>query len=191
MVEATAGEDCDDPDPVTCRACRLVCTADLPATGTCADGELCCLTGQRCGVDGLCRAPSGVFASPSADIPFVATQHTVADVDGDGIGDVFGVNRQQATFLFGGELTRTAAVPISTLSRPESQVTFLELVEDPSAPVQAEGTAGIVIPTARGFGVLVASGGRLSSPALPELEFESYSNGDGDGPIAPWSRCPR
>jgi hypothetical protein len=182
IVEATAGEDCDDADPVTCRACRLVCSADLPATGTCPDGELCCLAGQRCGSDALCRAPSGVFASPSAIIPFTATQHTVADVDGDGIGDVFGVNRQQASFLFGGALTRTASVPISTLSRPESQVTFIDLVLDPGAPVEAEGTAGLVIPTARGFGVLVASGGRLASPALPELEFEVLVNGGGDVP---------
>jgi hypothetical protein len=186
VVEANIGEDCDDPDDPTCADCRLVCSMDLPAAGACPDGELCCRAGQRCGLDQICRAPAGAFASPTAFIPFPATQHAIADVDGDGIGDVFGVDQLAATFLYGtldGAITRTGSTPLPTASRPESQVTFLVTAEDPDAPVIVSASTGAVIPTTRGFSVLVATDtGRMVSPPLPDLDIEQYNPG-GDGPV--------
>jgi hypothetical protein len=168
IVETTGGEDCDDPDEGRCQGCRLVCDLDLPEAGECPEGSLCCLAGQRCGHDNLCRAPSGLFAPPGGYFPFPATQLAIADVDFDGIGDVFGVNRQQVTFVYGaiGGPTRVAAAPIPTQSRPDSQVAYADL------DMLAFTAPAVIAGTARGFVVLVADGNRVFSPPLPEMELE-------------------
>jgi len=86
------GEDCDSfpltegtvclpaEDPA---ACRLSCRAGEDGT------RPPCPPGWGCGLDGLCRQPSGAFASAGSPIPAGAWSADIGDFDGDGRKDVF------------------------------------------------------------------------------------------------------
>lgn len=78
VTEADADEDCDtfDVDGFACEACRLQCNGDA------------CPAGYACGVDGICRQPTGAFEprAPQAIEP-VASWATL-DVDADGRDDL-------------------------------------------------------------------------------------------------------
>jgi hypothetical protein len=77
-----AGEDCDEAGP-GCGApggpgaCRFVCAA----TGTCSQ------TGYACGLDKVCRRPSGTYTLADP-IGMPGEQFEVVDLDGDGRPDV-------------------------------------------------------------------------------------------------------
>ncbi|MGC4118779.1 MAG: VCBS repeat-containing protein [Myxococcales bacterium] len=85
-----AGEDCDSFEPAAgqrCIApgaphqCRLAC-------GT-VEGKLYgCPQGFGCGVDGVCRKPSGRFGEVGSPIPAGAQSVLTGDFDGDGRADV-------------------------------------------------------------------------------------------------------
>ncbi len=78
-----AGEDCDTPSSScgaptsSSAACRFVCEAETD-----------CPKGHHCGLDGICRTPTGAFAQ----IPSVASdglsQVGKGDMDGDGLDDL-------------------------------------------------------------------------------------------------------
>ena len=81
-----AREDCDtfDVGKATCgpkgtpTACRLLCaaTADCPS-------------GWGCGIDGVCRAPSGQFDLSFTPVPSGQARLQLGDFDGDGRQDLF------------------------------------------------------------------------------------------------------
>lgn len=80
------GEACDDPDDIRCgaanraQACLVLCD---PAIGASE-----CAPGQGCGIDGVCRTPSGEFAAP-VSLALGGYQRMVAgDLNGDGTDDV-------------------------------------------------------------------------------------------------------
>jgi hypothetical protein len=100
------GEDCDSPDP-SCVACAVACTqaSDCPNAG------------YTCGVDGLCHAPSGLFAQPTAPVLDLIDQLQIADIDRDGIGDVVGVSSTSIDVHYG---DATAALASSvTIATPQ------------------------------------------------------------------------
>ena len=100
------GEDCDSPDP-SCVACAVACTkaTDCPNAS------------YTCGVDGLCHAPSGVFAQPTAPVLDLVDQLQIADIDRDGIGDVVGVSSTSIDVHYGDP---TAALASSvTIATPQ------------------------------------------------------------------------
>ncbi|MFO0619194.1 MAG: protein kinase [Polyangiaceae bacterium] len=82
------GEDCDGVGvgSNTCSAaCRLTCAADRS-----------CPAGWGCGVDGLCRQPTGELQDFGSSVALPGDALVLADFDGDGRRDVFA--RQDATF---------------------------------------------------------------------------------------------
>jgi len=87
IVEPDNGEDCDgfDRDGVACgppnagaSACRFVCDPAAPV----------CPTSFGCGADGLCRAPSGTFLTPTLLSPRIGEALAAGDFDGDGRDEV-------------------------------------------------------------------------------------------------------
>src|SRR5579864_1993152 len=86
-------EDCDTHDigsfkcgaPGTAAACRITCTA----ASACPDG-------WGCGVDGVCRQPSGVFPAASGPLSEGIAGIHVGDFDGDGRQDILGTGLRSA-----------------------------------------------------------------------------------------------
>ncbi|HEY1546877.1 MAG TPA: VCBS repeat-containing protein [Kofleriaceae bacterium] len=84
------GEDCDSPDP-SCVACAVACTT----------GSDCPNAAYTCGVDGVCHAPSGLFAQPTPQTLDLIDEMKIADIDRDGIGDVVGVSTTSLDVHYG------------------------------------------------------------------------------------------
>ncbi|HEX4454515.1 MAG TPA: VCBS repeat-containing protein [Kofleriaceae bacterium] len=84
------GEDCDSPEP-SCVACAVACTT----------GSDCPNAAYTCGVDGLCHAPSGLFAQPTPQTLDLIDEMQIADIDRDGIGDVVGVSTTSLDVHYG------------------------------------------------------------------------------------------
>lgn len=77
------GEDCDNTSqscgqPGTAYACRFDCA-----------GTSVCPSGYSCGVDSICRAPSGAFAPLGSPMETGGAQIALADFNGDGFADAF------------------------------------------------------------------------------------------------------
>jgi len=91
VVEAQAGEECDGfpldgktlcikPDEKN--ACRIPCDLDV-------EPHLRCPAGYACGLNELCRAPSGTFnEAPSSYVEEDVLQILLGDFDGDRVKDV-------------------------------------------------------------------------------------------------------
>ncbi|MBX3155303.1 MAG: VCBS repeat-containing protein [Deltaproteobacteria bacterium] len=132
------GEDCDGAAPpgLACAPagdaaqCRFTC-----ATAACPDGWVC-------GADATCRHATGQFA---VGAPF-ALRHAdlaIADVDGDGVGDVIGSDPRGTRVVFGAGGT-AAASP--------------DVVSGPIAVADLDGDGRIDIATPIGVAVVVARG---------------------------------
>ncbi len=125
------GEDCDGS-----AACSPA-DAVAPCRLTCSDTA--CPAGWGCGSDAVCRHGTGElvvgrsFALPHEDL-------TIADVDGDAIGDVIGFDQRGARVAFG-EQTVIAVSP--------DQVTGPGAVGD----LDGDGRADIVTPFALGLAI--------------------------------------
>ncbi len=80
VLETEAGEDCDGGErcglPGTAEACRSLCTTDAD----CGGGD--------CGVDGICRAPSGDFELVQVLSVSGTRDVMLGDLDGDGCGEM-------------------------------------------------------------------------------------------------------
>lgn len=96
------GEDCDSNE-ASCVSCAVACTS----------ASDCPTASYACGVDGLCHAPGGALDQPEPAGPFQISDLAVTDLDGDGIGDVFGVSRTSIVIRYGdpsGRLTRVESL---------------------------------------------------------------------------------
>lgn len=113
--EPSANEDCDGPigqyacgAPGTVNACRLLCAED----GRCPEG-------WACGVDGVCRAPSGrIETAHIASIEGAVME--LADLDGDGLTDLLVQDRTTLRYAYG-EAGGTFSTP-QTLTVPSTNI---------------------------------------------------------------------
>ena len=83
--EPEAGEDCDGQEgcgaPGTDRACRFVCD---PPHGECPEKD----KGYSCGVDGVCRRPSGRFEELDGIVNSFTRDLLTADLNNDGCHEI-------------------------------------------------------------------------------------------------------
>jgi len=102
VVEDAIGEDCDGQEhcgaPGTRHACLHTC--DLAATPT-----IECPTGFGCGVDAVCRKPSGAFETLSTTTTATALDLFTGDVNGDGCHEVVHTTRRGTTITAAGSRT--------------------------------------------------------------------------------------
>lgn len=116
-----ATEDCDGPvasgtcgEPGSPGACRFLCErSSAAARGGCPEAF-------ACGLDGVCRRPTGVLQGSGAVIQILAEELHPGDVDGDGRTDLLALAQRSSSgpsvarvlyFGDGGSLAVTAAVP--------------------------------------------------------------------------------
>jgi hypothetical protein len=132
------GEDCDAEDP-RCVRCSITCTAaaDCPS----AD--------YACGVDGLCHAPGGALAQPSAPVTFQVDDLRVTDVDHDGTGDVLGVSKTSAVVRYGDAAGALAAGESFVTPAQSGPPSFGDLDGDGALDLVLETLDGIVSFTSR------------------------------------------
>jgi len=85
-----AGEDCDTfaPEGMRCTGAGETAPCHYSCAVTPAGNVPRCPTGWGCGLDGLCRQPSGVFAPAGEPIAAGAFSAVAGDFDGDGRQDV-------------------------------------------------------------------------------------------------------
>jgi FG-GAP-like repeat len=165
------GEDCDGfPHPSAgtpcakageANACRFACDRSCEAGG-CGD-YLACPVGWGCGVDGICRQPSGTFAPKFSLTGFVAGPWmTATDFNGDGYDDlaVLEFTSLRARFMSGRDAPGvTFTLPIGPLGYPDV------------ADVDADGRPDIVVPVVEGLAVLRGSAQpRLIPSIYPSFE---------------------
>ncbi len=155
IVEQATGEACDDRgESATCTIkCELKCTssavtAAYVAVGSNASGELYCPgASYHCGLDGICRAPSGKFAPLTSPLPFDVTGSPVlGDIDDDGLPDLVGTSPTNI-FVRLGSPTGTPLGEVVVQEAPSSDAPYaiFELPVNRPNPMQS-GTM-IAIPT--------------------------------------------
>jgi hypothetical protein len=155
--EPEHGEDCDG-DSATCAECRLLCSAEP------------CPDGYACGVDGVCRQPSGTFAYPATVVDYAAASFAVLDVDGDAIGDILGIADDHADIRFGSaiaDLSRRFRHDTPRLT--PSATVGIAATSDPEFP------AAVVLPTPEGISVNVIRSELLlplPTPALTSVQAD-------------------
>ena len=134
-------EDCDGG--AGCMQCRRVCESDA---------ECATLPGQYlCGADHVCHAPSGVFAqTPSTSFPFVVGQGSVADLDGDRIGDVVGFSDITIDTRFGDLDANLTTRATQLLPYSDAQIALRRFDS-------TQGTTDILVPTPDGIASYTAT----------------------------------
>jgi hypothetical protein len=136
------GEDCDRDDP-SCVRCAVTCTT----AADCPGDEF------ACGVDGLCHAPSGAFASPTAGATFQADDLRVTDIDRDGYGDVIGVSKTSLVVRHGNAAGTLATASSFVTPAQSGPPAFSDLDGDGAIDVTLTTLDGIVSYTSP-FGTL-------------------------------------
>jgi hypothetical protein len=159
-------EDCDGAGigENTCNeSCRLTCTADLE-----------CPEGWGCGVDELCRQPSGYVEFFGGALALPADSLSLADFDGDGRSDVLASQDSTLTLAYvdsGGLLPNTRSLSFEPIDEFPDLAGFGDLNDD--------GTADLAVRVGEGVGVLQGSAEKslLPYPFLRALP-EGYESGD-------------
>jgi hypothetical protein len=173
VVDYEKGEDCDGfgRDGAACgkagtpTACKLDCSKAADGSG----GK--CPSGWGCGLDAVCRPPSGTFgAKASLAVPADAFKLDVGDFDGDGRLDVLsrarpgvaGTSRARVHFVDGAAL-QTVLVPGSYAISHVADVNGDGLADLPLS----NGGLGVLYGTRqRGFAPLVSPSFRRKDLAL-------------------------
>jgi len=147
------GEDCDQPGAACTKDCRLACTIGMTE----------CPDGMACGADGACHAPTGaVHASTSFgfDVGLVAA----ADLDGDHIVDLLGVDSGALTFSRGG------TPPFATVASQTTPATVsVPAVHD----YTGDGRADVLLPARGGLFAYTTETGAPAPVAFPFSEETS------------------
>ncbi|HEY1817023.1 MAG TPA: VCBS repeat-containing protein [Kofleriaceae bacterium] len=138
------GEDCDSPDP-SCVACAVACST----------GSDCPNAAYTCGVDGLCHAPSGLFAQPTPQVLALVDEMQIADIDRDGIGDVLGVSSTQLDVRFGD--------PTASLTTDSSLATSQQTATVAFGDVDGDGVTDATIVTQDGIVTFTSPYGALTA----------------------------
>ncbi|MFN3200501.1 MAG: FG-GAP repeat domain-containing protein [Bradymonadia bacterium] len=158
LVEPSANEDCDglpEGSPYACgapgseAACKLVCT-DI-------DGEPICPDGWACGSDGVCRAPSGRFDSPTL-VGIDGRPLYLEDMDGDTYIDLVAQELGEVQVAYGspqGFIT----TPVHTLTPPP-------LSDVVVGDATGDGLADVFMDTEIGLLILQGSRERLLTPKV-------------------------
>ncbi len=150
-----AGTQCGAPSGGP-QACRLVCSSS---------GTPACPPGWGCGLDGICRQPSGDFQSIGAPIAAGAWRVNLGDFDGDGLMDALtrekidarGASRVRVQyFASDGSLAETLA-PSSRFGSP--------VIVD----LNADGSQDLAFAYADGISVLLGQPDRTMAPAAYPL----------------------
>lgn len=130
--------------PGTANECQWIC-------GTAANGAAC-PAGFRCGVDGVCRAPSGTFDVREQTLPAFADL-VPGDLDGDGRTDLMVVNGGPLeAFYFdnNADISDTVKLPIS------APVIKLGKLGKLGSQEGADPTEDLILPVPGGIGVLLS-----------------------------------
>ncbi len=148
-----AGEDCDSSDP-SCVRCAVACTTsdDCPAEGF------------ACGVDNLCHAPIGGFASAVENDPLPVQDVAITDIDRDGIGDVLGVSATAISVRYGAQS--------ALLSRADSLSTPQQRARPSLGDVDLDGSIDVAISALDGLVTYTSRFGELSAAAAATTNAE-------------------
>lgn len=175
IVEQAHGEACDDGgESATCTAsCELKCTTS-PVIASYVDvgrgkAAYCPDASYRCGIDGVCRAPSGAFQPLAALVPFdVATPPVISDVDNDGLVDLVGTSMTRISVGFG-STTGTPLGDVVSQDAPFSDAPYAIFDLPANRPADDQPGTMMAIPT-EGIALLRSDGERFT-PQL-DLPFE-------------------
>jgi len=175
IVEQANGEACDDRGAsATCTAsCELTCTssavvASYVAVGTDANGNkrYCPDASYRCGLDGICRAPSGQFEPLAAPLAFdVGGSPVLGDIDNDGLPDLVGTSATSIVVRFGS----TTGAPLGDVvvqEAPSSDAPYAIFDLPANRPDPLQSGTMIAIPT-EGVALLRSDGERFT----PQLDL--------------------
>lgn len=145
VVEASVGEDCDGQ--AGCAAlghpheCRYLC-----------EGDLSCPAGYGCGVDQVCRRPSGVFETVQVSSSVTTRDLLVGDINADGCAELLrSTVRATEVTAFASRVSDLCPAAEQTLQtgRPESTAQsypalFLLALSEGGAPVVVAGGNGFL-----------------------------------------------
>ncbi len=150
-----AGEDCDlaagAPGADACQSCRRICSA--PAD---------CPDGWGCGSDRRCRHATGRFVERGLGFAEDVTEMRVADMNGDGVRDLFGYGPSRMWLYLGEPGGRFGAV-----SRLPS---FLEFGAPVFAYLDDDGLDDVIVGGPRSL-MIVRGGGASGYTPVPQPSF--------------------
>jgi hypothetical protein len=180
IAEAAIGEACDEGgDTTTCTAaCELKCTpsAARPSYVEVAPERFCPDAGFSCGLDRICRAPSGAFAPLAPAQPFdVSGSPVLADVDNDGLDDLVGTSATNIYVRF----ASTRGAPLGDLvvqAAPSSDAPYAIFDLEPGATDTPGSGVVIAVPT-EGVAILQSDGASF----VPQLDLSIPVTGETRG----------
>jgi hypothetical protein len=162
------GEDCDTYATAAgaicasagkAHECRYVCST--------AGERAECPAGWRCGVDGVCRQPSGALGSPEGIAQPGGRWVELADMDGDAQADLVALDPDRATvaYLDDGELRQTFEIPLPSFGQAPH-----------IGEATGDGLLDLLVPTNDGLATLRGSTARelvpISYASIPLTMFE-------------------
>lgn len=158
------GERCDgEADcgaPGTATACQIVCVE-----GACRDG-------YACGLDGICRAPSGLFEIVRASATPTALDLFAGDINQDGCGEIY-VSTRQGISMSAFESAKAGACPAQEQEIPTGRAPEKELIRPSAqlADINGDGRPDLIRASAAqyGDGLFIDVAG--ASPALASVLY--------------------
>ncbi|XXY47736.1 hypothetical protein WME91_47795 [Sorangium sp. So ce269] len=167
VIEPSRNEDCDcfeaseacDVETKNAQGAISIALCNPPGSENecrfgCDDAGKGCPSGWGCGIDRVCRVPTGKFKPLGAALPLGAQRLITGDLDGDGRGDLVGVGS-----------TSLEALYFDANSTVGTQVSIPSSGDTPAlARLTDDGTTDIALSVGPGVAILSGQPGRTFAP---------------------------
>lgn len=181
VTEPAVGEECDGQPgceaPGQPFACRYRCTPAREQADVEAADRLSCPSGMGCGVDGVCRAPTGSFTELASGSDSLFRGALAVDLEGDGCAELVLATRTGSSVRsFGSRALGACDAGEQTLEHRRPGVMLTPAPEPRALDLDGDGTSELVAPVdgsvelGTGLGTYLVDDAARLTPAIHPLD---------------------